>query len=79
MTWDMTIFTDKRLKHDRPDITVVKKYTQEWILIEQCWASGPKYPCNWEGKIATFSFSPSHETSRAPQRNPQSSLTPKNT
>ena len=46
MTWDMTIFTDKRLKHNRPDITVVKKYIQEWILIEQCWASGPKYPCN---------------------------------
>ena len=39
MTWDMTIFTDKRLKHNRPDITVVKKYTQEWILIDN---AGPE-------------------------------------
>ena len=34
ITWDMTIFTDRRLKHNRPDITVVHKDTQEWTLID---------------------------------------------
>ena len=27
-------FTDKRLKHNRPDITVVYKDTQEWTIID---------------------------------------------
>ena len=30
ITWDMTIYTDKVLKHTRPDITLVHKDTQEW-------------------------------------------------
>ena len=34
ITWDMTIFTDRRLNHNRPDITVVHKDTQEWTLID---------------------------------------------
>ena len=29
ITWDMTIYTDKRLKQNRPDITAVHKETQE--------------------------------------------------
>ncbi|CAH3017228.1 unnamed protein product, partial [Porites evermanni] len=33
ITWDITIFTDKRMKHNRPDITVVHKDTQEWMII----------------------------------------------
>ena len=31
---DMTIYTDKVLKHNRPDITVGHKDSQEWTLIE---------------------------------------------
>ena len=27
-------FTDKRLKHNRPDVTVVYKDTQEWTIID---------------------------------------------
>ena len=33
ITWDMTIYTDKVLKHNRPDITLVYKDTQKWTLI----------------------------------------------
>ena len=34
ITWDMTVFTDKKLNHNRPDITLVRKDTQEWTLID---------------------------------------------
>ena len=34
MTWDMTIYTDKVLKHNRPDITLVHKDTWDWTLID---------------------------------------------
>ena len=34
ITWEITIFTDKRMKHNRPDITVVHKDTQKWIIID---------------------------------------------
>ena len=30
----MTIFTDRRRKHNRPDITVVHRDTQEWTVID---------------------------------------------
>ena len=30
----MTVYTDKKLNHNRPDITLVRKDTQEWILID---------------------------------------------
>ena len=34
VTWDMTIYTDKVVKHSRPDITLVHKDTQDWTLID---------------------------------------------
>ena len=34
ITWDMTIHTDKVLKHNRPDVTLVHKDTQKWTLID---------------------------------------------
>ena len=34
ITWDMTIPTDKRLKCNRPDMTVADKDTQKWTLID---------------------------------------------
>ena len=34
ITWDMTIYTDKKLKHNRPDITVMQRNTKEWTLID---------------------------------------------
>ena len=34
ITWDMTIYTDKVLKHNQPDITLVHKDTQKWTLID---------------------------------------------
>ena len=34
ITWDMTIYTDKVLKHNRPDITLMHKDTQKWTLID---------------------------------------------
>ena len=30
----MTVYTDKKLNHNRPDITLVRKDTQEWTLID---------------------------------------------
>ena len=34
ITWDMTVYTDKKLNHNRPDITLVRKDTQEWTLTD---------------------------------------------
>ena len=34
ITWDMNIYTYKVLKHNRPDITLVHKDTQKWILLD---------------------------------------------
>ena len=34
ITLDMTIYTDKKLNHNRPDITLVRKDTQEWTLTD---------------------------------------------
>ena len=34
ITWDMTATTDKKLNHNRPDITLVRKDTQGWALID---------------------------------------------
>ena len=34
VTWDMTIYTDKILKHNRSRITLVNKDTQKWTLID---------------------------------------------
>ena len=34
ITWDMIVYTDKKLNHNRPDITLVRKDTQEWTLID---------------------------------------------
>ena len=33
ITWDTTVYTGKKLNHNRPDITLVRKDTQEWTLI----------------------------------------------
>ena len=30
----MTVYTDKKLNHNRPDITLVRKDSQEWTLID---------------------------------------------
>ena len=30
----MTVYTDKKLNHNRPDITLVQKDTQEWTRID---------------------------------------------
>ena len=30
----MTVYTDKKLNHNRPDITLVRKDKQEWTLID---------------------------------------------
>ena len=34
ITWDMTIYTDKVLRHNRPDITLMHKDTRKWTLID---------------------------------------------
>ena len=34
ITWDMTIYIDKKLRHNRPDITLLQRGTKEWTLID---------------------------------------------
>ena len=34
ITWDTTVYKDKQLKHNRPDITLGYKETQKWTLID---------------------------------------------
>ena len=34
ITRDMTIYTDKKLRHNRPDITLLQRGTKEWTLID---------------------------------------------
>ena len=34
ITWDMTVYTNKKLNDNRPDYTLVRKDTQEWTLID---------------------------------------------
>ena len=34
ITWDTTIYTDKKLRHNRPDITLLQRDTKEWTLID---------------------------------------------
>ena len=34
ITWDVTIYTAKMLKHNRPDITLVHKDTKKWTHID---------------------------------------------
>ena len=44
ITWDTTVYTDKVLKHNRSNISIVHKDAQEWTLIDiySC-ASRPEY------------------------------------
>jgi len=32
--WDMTIFTDRKLAHNRPDISIFDKVERKWTLID---------------------------------------------
>ena len=34
LTWDMTVYTDKKLKHSRPDVTLQPKEEKERIFID---------------------------------------------
>ena len=34
ITWDMSVYTNKKLNDNRPDYTLVRKDTQEWTLID---------------------------------------------
>ena len=34
LSWDMKIFTDKKLKHNRRDITLLQMKDKEWIFID---------------------------------------------
>jgi len=34
LKWDSTIYTNNKLKHNRPDITLINKETNEWTLTD---------------------------------------------
>ena len=34
LMWDMTVCTDKKLKHNKPDITLLLKEEKKWIFID---------------------------------------------
>ena len=54
VTWDMTIYTDKVLKHNRPDITLVHKDTQDWTLIEIAVPAGQNIIRTEEEKVEKY-------------------------
>ena len=51
ITWNMTVCTDKKLNHNRPDITVVRKDTQEWTLIDIAVPADKNIINTEEGKV----------------------------
>ena len=53
ITWDVTIYTDKVLKHNRPDITPVHKDTQTWTLINIA-APADQNITRTEGKVEKY-------------------------
>ena len=34
LKWDCPVYTNNKLKHNRPDITLIKKENNEWTLID---------------------------------------------
>ena len=51
ITWNMTVCTDKKLNHNRPDITLVRKNTQEWTLIDIAVTADKNIINTEEGKV----------------------------
>ena len=51
ITWNMTVCTDKKLNHNRPDITLVRKDTQEWTLIDIAVTADKNIINTEEGKV----------------------------
>lgn len=53
-TWDTAIYTDKILKHNRPDITLVHKDTQKWTPVDIAVPADQNITRTEEGKVETF-------------------------
>ena len=54
ITWDMTIYTDKKLNHNRLDITLVWKDTQEWTLIDIAVPANQNIICTEKEKVNRY-------------------------
>ena len=54
ITWDMSIYTDKVLKHNRPDITLMHKDTQKWIFIDIAVPADQNITRNEEEKVENY-------------------------
>ena len=50
----MTVYTDKKLNHNRPDITLVRKDTQEWTLIDIAVPADQNIISTEEGKVDRY-------------------------
>ena len=50
----MTVYTDKKLNHNRPDITLVRKDTQEWALIDIAVPADQNIISNEEEKVDRY-------------------------
>ena len=54
ITWDMTVHTDKKLNPNRPDITLVRKDTREWTLIDIAVPADQNIISTEEGKVDRY-------------------------
>ena len=53
-TWVMTVYTDKKLNHIRPNITLVWKDTQKWTLIDITVPAEQNLIITEEGKVDRY-------------------------
>ena len=53
-TWVMTVYTDKKLNHSRPNITLVWKDTQKWTLIDITVPAEQNLIITEEGKVDRY-------------------------
>ena len=54
ITWEMTIYTEKVLKHNRPDITLEHKDKQKWTLIDIAVPADQKITRTEEEKVEKY-------------------------
>ena len=54
ITWDTTVYTVKKLNHNRPDITLVRKDTQEWTPIDIAVPADQNIISIEEGKVDRY-------------------------
>ena len=71
----MTVYTDRKLNHHRPDITLVRKDTQEWTLSDIAVLAGQNIISTEEEKVDNRYQDLAFEIKRYPQSIQSDSIT----